>query len=229
MSNQMNQSVYADIAAVTEPHMAALILLDNSGSMNGKALNELVQGYNNFLSQSSLDELAMKRVDIAVVRFGDTVETVQDFIPLSRAVESPNLNLTASGKTPMGEAIEKGIQMLRDRCRLYDEAGIPHYKPWIFMITDGVPTDSIENAKTLIRQREDTGRLKFFSVAVNGADTNMLSSLGKRVIEATKEDDFKSIFNWFSKSMSIISASRVDENPQLPDLPEDFRVVPSDW
>lgn len=226
---QMNQTPYAEIAAVNEPHMAVLLLLDTSGSMNGKPLEELMEGYNQFVKQTSMDELAMKRVDIAAMQFGNGVRTVQDFIPLSKAVEMSAPTLTADGQTPMGEAIEKGVQMVRDRCRVYDETGIPHYKPWIFMITDGEPTDDISNAKTLIRQREDTGRLKFFSVGVNGANTTILSSLSKRTIQATEKDQFKDIFNWISKSMSIISASSVEENPQLPELPENFRVVPTDW
>lgn len=229
MSKNMNQTPYAEIAAVNEPHMAVLLLLDTSGSMNGKPLEELMEGYNQFIKQTSMDELAMKRVDIAAMQFGNGVRTVQDFIPLSKAVEMPAPTLSADGQTPMGEAIEKGVQMVRDRCRVYDEAGIPHYKPWIFMITDGEPTDDITNAKTLIRQREDTGRLKFFSVGVNGANTTILSSLSKRTIQATEKDQFKDIFNWISKSMSIISASHVEENPQLPELPENFRVVPTDW
>lgn len=226
---EMKQTPYAEIAAVNEPHMPVLLLLDTSGSMNGKPLEELIEGYNQFFKQTSTDELAMKRVDIAMIQFGNDVRTIQDFIPLSKAVEMPLPALAADGQTPMGEAIEKAVQMVRDRCRVYDEAGIPHYKPWIFMITDGEPTDDITNAKTLIRQREDTGRLKFFSVAVNGANTTILSSLSKRTIQATEKDQFKDIFNWISKSMSIISASCVTENPQLPELPENFRVVPTDW
>ena len=226
---QMNQTPYAEIAAVNEPHMAVLLLLDTSGSMNGKPLEELMEGYNQFIKQTSMYELAMKRVNIAAMQFGNGVRTVQDFISLSKVVEMSAPTLTADGQTPMGEAIEKGVQMVRDRCRVYDEAGIPHYKPWIFMITDGEPTDDISNAKTLIRQREDTGRLKFFSVGVNGANTTILSSLSKRTIQATEKDQFKDIFNWISKSMSIISASHVEENPQLPELPENFRVVPTDW
>jgi len=227
---QMNQTPYADIAAVNEPHMAVLLLLDNSGSMNGKPMEELMEGYNSFIKQTSLDELAMKRVDIATMQFGSTISVVQDFIPLSKAVEMPAPELKADGnRTPMGEAIEKAIQVVRDRCRVYDEAGIPHYKPWIFMITDGEPNDDITNAKALIRQREDTGRLKFFSVGVNRADMNVLKSLSKRTIQATQDNQFKDIFNWISESMTIISASRVEENPQLPDLPDNFKRVPSDW
>ena len=100
------------------------------------------------------------------------------------------------------------------------------------MITDGAPTDDISNAKTLIRQREDTGRLKFFSVGVNGADMGVLKSLSERTIKATEKDTFSGIFNWISESMAIISASRVEDNPQLPGLPVGFadaRKVPDTW
>ena len=58
-----------DIAAINEPHLPVLLLLDSSGSMNGKPIEELVEGYNNFLTQSAMDELCMKRVDVAVMTF----------------------------------------------------------------------------------------------------------------------------------------------------------------
>lgn len=231
--SKINQTPYADIAACNEPHMAVLFLLDNSASTSGKPNEELKEGLRTFLKETAQDDLAMKRVDYAVMSFGTTVKTEQDFIPLNKAVETPIPELSANGsQTPMGEAIEKAIQMVRDRCRVYDQIGVPHYQPWIFMITDGKPTDSIENAKALIRQREETGRLKFFSVGVNGANMDILKSLSMRTIMATEKDQFKGIFNWLSESMCIVSASRVQDNPQLPNLPEGFadaRKVPDTW
>lgn len=226
----MKQEAYADITALNEPHMPVLLLLDTSGSMKGAPLQELIQGYHDFITLSAQDANAMKRVDIAVLQFGHEIKLIQDFIPLSKAAETPDLTLTAEGRTPMGAAIEKAIQIVRERCRVYDDAGIPRFKPWIFMITDGESTDDLQNAKELLRQREEIGRLKFFSVGVNGANTEILKTLSPRVIEATKENQFKSIFNWLSESMSIISRSKVSDHTELPKmLPEDFRVVPSDW
>jgi len=225
----MTQTPYAEVAACNETHLACAMILDRSGSMNGTPLEEVIQGVENFKKQTSRDDIAMKRVDVAIISMGDDVKVEQDFIPLPKFSEMPKLALTAGGQTPMGEAVEKAVQMVRDRNRMYDEIGIPHHKGIIFLLTDGEPSDNIENAKTLVRQREDTGRLKFFSVAVNGANTNILHSFSKRVIQATKEDDFKGIFNWLSESMSIISASSVQDNPQLPDLPENFQRVPADW
>ncbi len=226
----MKQSPYIEIAAMNEPHLPVMLLLDTSGSMDGKPLEELKEGYNNFITQTASDETAKKRVDIAVMTFsGAGVKLIRDFMPISKAIEMPHLEFKAEGNTPMGEAIEKGVQTLRDRCRIYDEAGVPHYKGWIFILTDGEATDDTTKAKELIRQREDSGRLKFFSVAVNNANTDALKNLSPRVIQCTKENDFKGLFDWLAASMTTVSASRVSDNPALPDLPENFRVIPSDW
>ena len=227
---EMKQTPF-DLDALGEPHLPVLLLLDTSASMKGKPMEELISGFNLFIDQTAADELAMKRVDVAVMTFSgaEGVKLIEDFKPLSKMVEAPPLELTADGNTPMGEAIERAVEVLRDRCRIYDEAGVPHYRGWIFMLTDGAPTDDITKAKELIRQREDTGRLKFFSVAVNRADVETLKSLGPRVMQCTEENRFKDVFNWLSESMTTVSASRVGEEPGLPCLPENFRVVPTDW
>lgn len=230
--SKINQTPYADIAACNEGHLAFVLITDTSGSMNGKPAEEVVQGIEEFKRQIAGDDLAMKRVDIAIVSMGGKVKVEQDFIPASKFVEMPPLSLSIGGDTPMGEAITRSIELTRERNRLYASLGTPFYKPWIFLLTDGEPTDDITNAKSMIRQREDIGRLKFFSVGVNGANMSVLKSLSSRTIIATEKDSFKGIFNWLSESMSVISQSRVDENPQLPNLPEGFadaRKVPDTW
>lgn len=227
---EMKQAPYSDLIAMNEPHLPLILLLDCSGSMKGRPLEELLEGYNNFISQTAQDDLAAKRVDLAVMSFsGSGIQPIMDFTPLSQSAEMSPLSLKAEGCTPMGEAIVKGIRMLRDRCRIYDEAGIAHFGGWLVMLTDGQPSDDLTAATDLIRQREEAGRLKFFSIAVNNANVEILQSLGKRVIQSTAQDNFKGIFNWMSESMVIVSASRVSDNPQLPPLPEDFRIIPSDW
>ena len=229
---EMNQTPYAEIAACNKGHLAFVLLLDVSGSMTGKPAEEVVQGVENFKKQISLDDQAMQTVDIAIVTMGDKVKVEQDFIPVSKFVELPPLSLSIGGQTPMGEAIIKSIDLSRERNRLYSSIGTPFYTPWIMCLTDGRPSDDISKAQYLIRQREDIGRLKFFGVGVNGADMDILKSLSQRTIIGTEKDNFSGLFNWLSKSMSVISASKTDENPQLPDLPEGFadaRKVPATW
>ena len=226
-NTMMKQTAFAELAAMSEPRLPVLLLLDTSGSMQGQPMADLLEGYRRFLEID--DELVLKRVDLAVMTFSGTggVKLLKDFRPLGRKDEVSLPYLTADGNTPMSEAIETAVQVVRTRCRVYDEAGIPRYIPWILMISDGEPTDDISKARELLCQRE--GRLKFFCVAVNNANTDVLTSLSPRVIQCTKENEFSRIFDWLGESMTIVSASRVGENPQLPNLPENFRVVPTDW
>ena len=141
-----------NIIAVTDSHLAVILLFDRSGSMKGKPCEEVQDGFNSFITQTSSDELAMKRVDLAVVSFGNNEVTVEkDWMPLASATEEAQINLNCAGNTPMGTAIEKAIAMSRERLAFYDSFGIQHYKPWIFMITNGYPTDNVDKARELIK------------------------------------------------------------------------------
>ena len=216
------------ISAPGEPHMACVLLLDTSSSMCGDAINSLNRAINDFKEQTSMDELAQKRVDVAIVEFNDTARVVQDFTPLS---QMEPVTLSATGCTAMGAGINLAIDIVKERNRFSNSMGTPCFKPWIFMITDGAPTDNIDAARQRIIDEESKGthgKLKFWAVGVPGYSKNTLTSLTKRCI-ALDEANFKGIFNWLSESMVTISVSRVDENPQLNNLPSDAQVIPTDW
>lgn len=232
---ELQQTCYGEnsgdlISAVCEPHIACVLLMDTSGSMcSGVAPNRPIDGLNqainNFKEQTSLDELAQKRVDIAIIEFNSTASVVQDFTPLPQLLP---LSLVANGYTAMGAGINLAIDKVKERNRFYNSLGTPCYKPWIFMISDGGPTDDISSAQARIRVEENKGKLKFWAIGVPGYSKETLTSLTKRVIELDGAN-FEGIFNWLSESMVAISVSRVDENPQLAVLPNDAKVIPSDW
>lgn len=211
-----------------EPHMACVLLVDTSSSMSGDPINSLNKAINDFKEQTSLDELAQKRVDIAIIEFNDGARVVQDFTPLPQLQP---VSLSAVGCTSMGEGINLAIDKVKERNRFYASMGTPCFKPWIFMITDGAPTDDISAARQRIIDEESKGthgKLKFWAIGVPGYSQETLTSLTKRCI-ALNEAKFDGIFNWLSESMVAISVSRVDENPQLSNLPSDAQVIPTDW
>lgn len=230
---ELNQTTFNEvpgggIAAPGEPHMACVLLLDTSGSMCGAPIASLNKAINDFKEQTSMDELAQKRVDIAIIEFNDTARVVQDFTPLS---QMQPVTLSATGCTSMGEGINLAIDKVKERNRFYNDMGTPCFKPWIFMITDGAPTDDISAARQRILDEENKGthgKLKFWAVGVPGYSKDVLTSLTKRCI-ALDEANFKGIFDWLSESMVTISVSRVGENPQLSNLPSDAQVIPTDW
>ena len=216
------------INAPGEPHMACVLLLDASYSMNGKAMDSLNKAVNDFKEQTAKDELAQKRIDIAIIEFNDGARVVQEFTPLG---QMQPVRLVPTGLTSMGEGINLAIDKVKERSAFYASMGTPCFKPWIFMITDGEPTDDIELARKRIKEEESKGshgKLKFWACGVPGYSEKVLTSLTNRCI-ALDEANFEGIFNWLSESMVAISVSRVGENPKLEDLPRGAQVIPTDW
>jgi uncharacterized protein YegL len=62
----------------------------------------------------------------------------------------------------------------RKHCREYRANGIYYYRPWIFMITDGGPTDTWQHAAAVIRDGEDRKSFAFFAVGIRGANMDIL-------------------------------------------------------
>lgn len=217
------------IVAQNEPHLACVLLLDTSGSMSGEPIANLTRAINSFKDKVAKDELARKRVDLAIITFDDSPILVQDFKPIC---QMDSIDLTTGGVTNMGEAINFAIDKVKERNRFYASVGTPCFRPWIFMISDGAPTDDIDSAAQRIREEEakgQYGKLKFWALGVQGYSKATLCKLTKRVM-ALDDTNFDGIFNWLSESMVTISVSRVTEEvPITALLPSNAKIVPSDW
>jgi uncharacterized protein YegL len=210
-----------EIASPQQPHCATILLLDTSGSMSqdGK-ISALNEGLTVFRDDVSQDELASKRVDLAVITFGDGVQVTHDFTSIEN-FESPVLS--ANGITPMGDAILKAIEMIEQRKQQYKGKGIDYYRPWIFMITDGEPTDmkpgdlKWNEVVKKVHEGETNKKFMFFAVAVEPANTELLRQIApaSRPPVRLKEGRFNELFNWLSKSQSKVSASKVGEQVAL--------------
>src|SRR5262245_17072036 len=131
-----------------EPRVPCVLLLDVSSSMSGEKIAELNSGLGVYKEELMSDSLAAKRVEVAVVTFGGSVDTVVDFTTAEN-FQAPVLEPRAD--TPMGAAINRAIEMVTDRKATYRQNGIAFYRPWIFMITDGAPTDEWQGAAERVK------------------------------------------------------------------------------
>ena len=195
-----------------EPRCPCVLLLDTSSSMNGAPLDALNVGLRQYRDELVADSLASKRVEVAVVTFGGQVRTAHDFSTAESFVPS---SLSAEGNTPMGEAILKATDMLTERKSLYRQNGILFYRPWIFLITDGGPTDVWTTAAQRVRQGEDSKAFSFFAVGVEGANFEVLKQLSVR--EPLKLDGlrFRDLFQWLSNSQKAVSRSQTTDEVRL--------------
>ena len=214
-----------------EPHLACVFLLDVSVSMMGTPIENLNEGIRKFKEEVTKDELALSRIDVAIVTFSSDVKIVQDFVPLSRMEP---ITLAVEGSTKMADGINVAIDLVKDRNRFYQRMGTPCFKPWIFMITDGHP-DSDQNMETVAERihseerKGSHGKLKFWACGVGEYDKTTLLKLTNRVIEL---DHITSIFTWTWDSMgpSFGPGLEIDvQNEARPvKLPQDARKADLD-
>src|SRR5262249_25394584 len=225
-----------------EPRCPCVLLLDTSGSMNDaravsqslspiqkilhdlpatrmvRPIDELNGGLLAFRDELMADELAVKRVEISLITFGP-VRKLTEF-------QTPDVfrppKLAAEGDTPMGQAIERALEIVRDRKAAYRQNGVSYYRPWIFLISDGEPTDHWQQAAELVRLGEQTKAFAFFAVGVEGANFDILGRIATRQPLKLGGLRFREMFMWLSSSLSSVSRSSPGDevslkNPAAPD------------
>lgn len=216
MSDDYNQSPFGgdddEFAINSESRCACLLILDKSGSMRGQPIRELNEGMKTLREELLEDSLAAKRAEIGVLSFGPVTEE-RGFATVDR-FDPPQLK--AEGTTPMGEAIERGIALINQRKQRYRDNGIGYYRPWIFLITDGAPTDKWSNARDLVHQGESDGAFAFFPIGVQEARMDILEQISVRQPRKLNELQFRELFQWLSASLRQVSHSRVGDKVELP-------------
>lgn len=210
-----------EIANPQHPHCATVLALDISGSMSGNKIRQVNEGLAAFRDDVLSDDLARKRVEAAVVTFGSATMLAQGFCSMDSFAPA---TFKADGSTPMGEAILRSIEVLRERKAMYRRVGTDYYRPWIFLITDGEPTDMKPGDELWRRVVEEvhggeaSHEFLFFGVGVEPANMDMLRRIcpPERPPLQLRPGRFRDMFEWLSRSQRHISASRVGEQLALP-------------
>lgn len=195
-----------------ERHIAAVLIVDASGSMAGAPIDELNRGLKAFGDALQDDPLALGRTEVCVISFNSTVQTEMSFRPAAD-YEAPVIS--AGGLTSFNEAVQAALDAIENRKKEYKQQGVQYYRPWLFALTDGVPTDTkLESAtKSQLQNAIRNKKVTYMPMGIGqGADTKKLQEYyppeapAKPVLKADAKN-FKEAFVWLSASLSVISQS----------------------
>ncbi len=203
--------------------MPVILILDTSGSMNYnggiESLNRSVRG---MLSDFKHLRAASVQFCFAVVTFGgDTAQVYQEYIALENFSHNWN-DMSASGLTPLGDALDKAKQIIEDKSQLSPRA----YRPTVILISDGYPTDDghWEESMRKFTKEGRTSKADRFVVTVAGAATDVLSQFvdnpKTHLFNAENASDILEFMRFISDS---IGKSSTSNNPNKKEEIEDLQ------
>lgn len=215
--NNFNFNDYDELPPVNinEEHMPIVLAVDISGSMAGKPIENLMKSVNRFKDDVCKDPKVAGRLDIAVVAFNSEVFVEQNWRPIEQM--NP-VSFVAGGGTNLSAALEKSVEMLKERGHLYEDHGIGVKMPYLILITDGYGGD-VTAVSEEIRQRVADKKMQQWVLAVPGYDKETVAKLtdGKRVFELIDEAgyDFSEFFDFMTVSIKAVSVCAPGERVKI--------------
>lgn len=204
------------------------LLLDCSGSMSGEPIEAVRQGLRMLVSDLRGDPQALETAYLSVITFASSAQQV---CPLTELMMFQEPNLDASGSTSLGDALKLLERCLDNEVRKSSATQKGDWKPLVFLMTDGQPTDNWEMAADSLK-RKKLGNI-IACAAGSGANSQILKRITEVVVEIhnLQPDSLRAFFKWVSSSIKTTSQSvaqvTADAGPvNLPAPPPQIQIVP---
>ena len=192
------------------------LLLDTSGSMMGEPIAAVETGVQTLLSALRQDPYALETAYLSVITFDSNAKQVTPLTELT-AFQMPSIK--ASGTTALGDALSLLANKIDSEVAKTTTDTKGDWKPLVFIMTDGAPTDNWQKGLTEFRKRK-TG-IVVACAAGQGADTNVLKQITECVVQLDTADSstIKAFFKWVSASVST-GSQKVDSGNEMAGLGE---------
>lgn len=215
MTEQSNFPTWGEVQPVGgDRNLPVYLLLDVSGSMQGPPIESVREGLEQFQREVANDDYAKEIVKVGVITFSsDALLITGGLVPIG-AFQPPYLH--ADGVTRLDRAFEVLLEsMERDVIRAEKGKQKGDWKPAVFVLSDGRPTDSSgRESDGLWRSSRDAvvnrpkGKIKPSSIVSVGCGTNVDDetlkdiSTGRAYRMGTDLHSFVNLFERLSQSIT---------------------------
>jgi len=204
------------------------LLLDTSGSMGGEPIEAVKNGVQVMISSLRGNPQAQETAYISVITFDTTANQI---IPLTDLSSFQMKDIKASGGTSLGEGLKLLSNCIDKEITKTTPETKGDWKPLVFIMTDGNPTDSWQNGLSEFKKRK-TG-IVVACAAGTAADTNVLKQITDNVVELATADSqsIAKFFAWVTASIGVSSTKVEDSGKEviglneLPPPPAELNIV----
>ncbi|MDR2962829.1 MAG: VWA domain-containing protein [Bacteroidales bacterium] len=203
------------------------LVLDTSGSMHGEPISAVETGVQTLVSALRQDPYALETAYLSVITFDSSAKQM---VPLTELTAFQAPTFTASGTTALGDALRLVAQKIDSEVAKTTAEVKGDWKPLVFIMTDGEPTDHWQNG--LAEFRKQKVGMTICCAAGQGADTNVLKQISEIVVQLDTADSatIKAFFKWVSASVStssqkVESGINLEKVGELPPPPPEVNIV----
>jgi uncharacterized protein YegL len=203
------------------------LVIDTSGSMMGEPIAAVDTGVQTLVSALRQDPYALETAYLSVITFDSTAKQV---VPLTELTAFQSPTFQANGLTSLGGALSLLANKIDSEVTKTTAETKGDWKPLVFIMTDGGPTDDWQRGLNEFRKRK-TG-IVVACAAGQGADTNVLKQITECVVQLDTADSstIKAFFKWVSASVStgsqkVDSGTEVVGLGELPPPPPEVNIV----
>lgn len=204
------------------------LVLDTSGSMSGEPIQQVKNGVQMLVSALRQDPQALETAYLGVVTFDSSASEV---VPLTDLPSFQAPDISATGLTAMGEALALVADCARRDVQKTTTTKKGDWRPMVFLMTDGGPTDDFERGLARFKQ-EKWGAV--VACGVDNADVRILQRIAGEAVVTLSTADSKALeafFKWVTASIRESSKSvqtagkELDGLDQLPPPPPEIQLV----
>jgi len=204
------------------------LLLDTSGSMTGEPIEAVKNGVQMMVHSLRQNPQAIETAFVSIITFDSEAKQL---IPLTDLASFQTVDLKAAGTTALGAALSLLADKLENEVTKTTLEQKGDWKPIVFIMTDGVPTDDWQAGFQKLKSVKKG--LIVGCAAGNNADDKVLKEIADQVVRLsnTDADSIGKFFQWVSASIATTS-TKVEETgidltkkDQLPPPPSELVIV----
>ena len=204
------------------------LLLDTSGSMTGEPIEAVKNGVQMMVHSLRQNPQAIETAFVSIITFDSEAKQL---IPLTDLASFQTVDLKAAGTTVLGAALSLLADKLENEVTKTTLEQKGDWKPIVFIMTDGVPTDDWQAGFQKLKSVKKG--LIVGCAAGNNADDKVLKEIADQVVRLsnTDADSIGKFFQWVSASIATTS-TKVEETgidltkkDQLPPPPSELVIV----